>query len=275
MKKLLLALMCLLCTTASAMQFASQSVLVVDDRNNVLFEKQPDQIMPIASLTKLMTGMIVLDAHQDMNEMITITEADRDILKHSMSRVHIGSTITRADALQLALMSSDNRAAAALGRTYPGGLSAFQTAVNAKITELGLTNTTIIEPSGLSPYNVSTARDLVKIAIAASWYPEIVRMTTDTIKQINIRGRLANFKNTNRYVGTKDWVTHLSKTGYIEEAGRCLIMRITAGGKTAIMVLLNAGSSSARFQDALNIRRAMAGEEAPRPKAHKAKKRKK
>jgi D-alanyl-D-alanine endopeptidase (penicillin-binding protein 7) len=248
----------------AAVPFGSQSVLVIEDgTGKVLLEKNADQIVPIASLTKLMTAMVVLDARQDMHEMIAIEQRDVDIVKHSTSRVPVGSHITRADVLQLALMSSDNRAAASLARTFDGGPVAFKAAVRAKSAALGMTNPVIEEPTGLSPNNRSTAQDLVKMATAASTYPEISRITTESSDFININGRNVEYRNTNRLVGAKGWEIGLSKTGYTEEAGKCLIMRITSAGKNATLVLLNAKASSARIMDALNIRRFISGEEAP------------
>jgi D-alanyl-D-alanine carboxypeptidase/D-alanyl-D-alanine endopeptidase (penicillin-binding protein 7) len=210
-----------------------------------------------------MTAMVVLDAHQDMNEPIEIEKEDVDMLKHSTSRVPVGATIPRRDVLQLALMSSDNRAAAALARTYPGGIEAFRAAVKRKIAALGMTQTVIEEPTGLSPHNRSTAADLVKMATAASNYAEITRITTSSKDLINIKGREVEYHNTNRLVGAKGWDIGLSKTGYTQEAGRCLIMRVKAAGKNATMVLLNAGASSVRILDALNIRRHVLGDAGP------------
>lgn len=261
MKKLLLILLWMISSSVSASHFGSQSVLVIEDGTGKLWaEKNATEVMPIASLTKLMTGMVVLDAQQDMNELITITDADVDTLKHSRSRVWVGSQITRGELLQLALMSSDNRAASALARTYPGGLPGFVIAARNKCMMLGMSNTTIVEASGLHPGNVSTAYDLLKMSHAASTYPEIVQITTTKTSVIHMSGKPVNFKNTNRLLDTGGWDIHLSKTGYTEEAGRCFIMRIVAGGKSAFMVLLNAGASSIRIQDALKIRRLLAGE---------------
>jgi serine-type D-Ala-D-Ala endopeptidase (penicillin-binding protein 7) len=264
MKKLFAAVLLSISSAAAiAVPFGSQSVLVVeDDTGKVLLEKNAGAIVPIASLTKLMTAMVILDARQDMNELIEIDRSDVDTLKHSSSRVPVGASIPRGDVLQLALMSSDNRAAAALGRTYPGGLPAFKAAVRRKIAVLGMSNTVIEEPTGLSPNNRSTAADLVKMAQAASHYKEITDRTTDAKNLVSINSREVEFHNTNRLVGAKGWDIGLSKTGYIQEAGRCLIMSIKAGGKNATMVLLNAGASSARILDALNIRRFITGEEA-------------
>lgn len=261
-KKLFATVLVTFSAAAFAVPFGSQSVLVVeDDTGKVLLEKNADAVVPIASLTKLMTAMVVLDAKLDMDEPIEIDSADVDRLKFSSSRVAVGTTLPRRDVLHLALMSSDNRAAAALARTYPGGNDAFKAAVRRKIHALGMTHTAIEEPTGLSPHNRSNAGDLVKMAKASTAYPEIVRMTTETKDVFDIKGREVNFRNTNRLVGADGWDIGLSKTGYTSEAGRCLIMNITAAGKKATLVLLNAGASSARVMDALNIRRFMTGDE--------------
>lgn len=263
MKKLLIAaLLSTASAAAVALPLGSQSVLVVDDAGKVLVEKNADAIVPIASLTKLMTAMVVLDARPDMDEKIAIDRSDVDVLKHSTSRVPVGGVISRRDVLQLALMSSDNRAAASLARTYPGGTDAFKRAVKAKIAALGMEHTVIEEPTGLSPHNRSNAEDLVKMAAAAAKYPEIARITTSAKDTVEISGRDVGFHNTNRLVGAKGWDIGLSKTGYTNEAGRCLIMRIKSAGKSATMVLLNAKASSARVLDALNIRRFLNGEPA-------------
>ena len=247
---------------AFAVPFGSQSVLVVeDDTGKVLLEKNATDVVPIASLTKLMTAMVILDAKQDMNELIEIDRSDVDTLKHSSSRVPVGASIPRADVLQLALMSSDNRAAASLARTYPGGHQAFKEAVRRKAAALGMRQTHIEEPTGLSPNNRSTAGDLIKMANAAAGYPEITQRSTDAKNIININGRGVEYRNTNRLVGAKGWDIGLSKTGYTREAGRCLIMSIKVAGKNATMVLLNASASSARILDALNVRRFITGEE--------------
>jgi serine-type D-Ala-D-Ala endopeptidase (penicillin-binding protein 7) len=264
MKKLFAAVLMSFSAAAMAVPFGSQSVLVVeDDTGKVLLEKNASAVVPIASLTKLMTAMVVLDAKQDMDEPIEIEKADVDIIKHSTSRVPVGATIPRRDVLQLALMSSDNRAAASLARTYPGGAEAFKAAVKRKIAALGMTQTSIEEPTGLNPANRSTAEDLIKMAHAAARYPEITRITTDPKDLINIKGREVEYHNTNRLVGAKGWDIGLSKTGYTQEAGRCLIMKVKTAGKNATLVLLNAGASSVRVLDALNIRRYVLGDNTP------------
>jgi D-alanyl-D-alanine endopeptidase (penicillin-binding protein 7) len=265
MKKLLVsAFIALGASAAGAVSLGSQSVLVIEDgTGKILLEKNANAVVPIASLTKLMTAMVVLDAKPDMDAPISIDKGDVDMLKHSTSRVPVGATISRRDVLQLALMSSDNRAAASLGRTYPGGVAAFRAAVKAKIAALGMSQTVIEEPTGLSPNNKSTASDLVKMAQAASAYPEIARITTDARDIVKINGRGVEYHNTNRLVGAKGWDIGLSKTGYTEEAGRCLIMRIKSAGRNATLVLLNARASSVRVLDAMNIRRFIAGDESP------------
>jgi D-alanyl-D-alanine endopeptidase (penicillin-binding protein 7) len=264
MKKLIATLLMTMSAGAMAATFGSQSVLVVEDETGkVLLEKNSTAVVPIASLTKLMTAMVVLDSKPDMDEPIAIDKVDVDMLKHSTSRVPVGAKISRADVLQLALMSSDNRAAASLARTFPGGPVAFKEAVKAKIAALGMTQTVIEEPTGLSPNNKSTAADLVKMAVAASAYPEITRITTDAKDIVTINGRGVEYHNTNRLVGAKGWDIGLSKTGYTQEAGRCLIMRIKSAGKNATLVLLNARASSVRVVDAMNIRRFISGDETP------------
>jgi serine-type D-Ala-D-Ala endopeptidase (penicillin-binding protein 7) len=276
LKKTLAILLMSLASAAIAVPLGSQSAMVVEDgTGKILLEKNANVVAPIASLTKLMTAMVVLDSKPDMDELINIDKNDVDQLKHSTSRVPVGAAIRRADVLQLALMSSDNRAAAALGRTYPGGQSAFARAVNAKIRALGMSHTVIEEPTGLSPNNRSTAADLIKMATAAAKYPDISRITTDAKDTININGRRVEYHNTNRLVGAKGWDIGLSKTGYTEEAGRCLIMRIKSAGKNATLVLLNARASSARVMDAMNIRRFITGDAAeaqvamPPPRHHR------
>jgi serine-type D-Ala-D-Ala endopeptidase (penicillin-binding protein 7) len=262
MKKLLAAVvMSITASAALALPFGSHSVLVIEDgTGKVLLEKNADQVVSIASLTKLMTAMVVLDSGQDMNELIAIDRSDVDVVKHSTSRVPVGGRISRADVLSLALMSSDNRAAASLARTFKGGPEGFKAAVRAKIAALNMNSTVIEEPTGLSPNNKSTAQDLVKMAAAAATYPEIAQMTTEKSDLINISGRNVEYRNTNRLVGANGWEIGLSKTGYTDEAGKCLIMQIKSAGKNATLVLLNAKASSTRIMDALSIRRFISGE---------------
>jgi D-alanyl-D-alanine carboxypeptidase/D-alanyl-D-alanine endopeptidase (penicillin-binding protein 7) len=259
-RKIIVALLMSSATAAMAVPLGSQSVLVVEEgTGKILLEKNANSVVPIASLTKLMTAMVVLDARQNMDELIAIDKSDVDTFKFSTSRVPVGGVISRRDMLQLALMSSDNRAAHSLARTFPGGEAGFRAAVNNKIRALGMVNTRIEEPTGLSPNNRSSATDLVKMAKAAAAYPEIARMSTDAHDNIRIGKREVRFNNTNRLVGAKGWDVGLSKTGYTEEAGRCLIMNIKAAGKNATLVLLNAKASSVRIMDALSIRRLVSG----------------
>jgi len=237
---------------------AKHAVVLEDSSGRVLMEKNADVVVPIASLTKLMTAMVVLDAQPDMNEKIRIADADVDTLKHSASRVKVGAEMTRLAALKLALMSSENRAAAALARTYPGGLERFKLAVQAKIRNLGLVRTAINEPTGLSPSNTSTAMEVAKIANAAARYPEISRITSDKKDIVPVSGRPRELHNTNSLVGAKGWDILLSKTGYTEEAGRCLTMRMRSGGKPITLVLLDADGSAHRQRDAAKIRQSLA-----------------
>jgi D-alanyl-D-alanine endopeptidase (penicillin-binding protein 7) len=244
---------------ATALPFGAQHAIVInDDSGAVLLEKNAGTIVPIASLTKLMTAMVILDSKPNMEEAISIQAEDIDTLKHSASRVPVGATLPRKEVLQLALMSSDNRAAASLARTYPGGHPAFVKAVAKKIQALGMSNTTIKEPTGLNPENTSTAADLAKMALAASKYKEISNITTDSGDEIALKGRNVAFHNTNRLVGKLGWDILLSKTGFTNEAGHCLIMRIKQAGKNATLVLLNA-PGGATFADARNIRQFLTG----------------
>lgn len=246
----------LMCSNSFALPLNSQHAIVIsDDTGQVLLEKSADAVVPIASLTKLMTAMVVLDSKPKMDEMISIQTSDVDTLKHSKSHVPVGTTLPRKEILRLALMSSDNRAAAALARTYPGGAEAFVQAVQRKTNLLGMSHTTIQEPTGLSPQNTSTASDLAKMAVAAARYPDIADITTDSADQFKMNGRKVTFRNTNRLVGSPGWDVLLSKTGFTLEAGHCLIMRIQQAGKHATLVLLNATANSSRNFDARAIRK--------------------
>jgi D-alanyl-D-alanine carboxypeptidase/D-alanyl-D-alanine endopeptidase (penicillin-binding protein 7) len=261
LKKTLIALLLSCSASAFALPFSSQHALVFEEESGkILLEKNADTIVPIASLTKLMTAMVVLDAKLDMDELISIDDSDVDRLKNSSSRVPVGATLPRKTVLELALMSSDNRAAAALARTYPGGNAAFLAAVRQKMEALDMHHTTIGEPTGLSPDNRSTAADLLKMATAASHYPEIAQITTTTDDMIDMNGRSVQYRNTNRLVGREGWDVLLSKTGFTREAGRCLIMRVEAAGKHVILVLLNAKEGAARMLDAENIQRYVTGQ---------------
>ncbi|MDN3919343.1 serine hydrolase [Roseateles violae] len=236
----------------------ARHVLVLEDGSGrVVLAKDADAVVPIASLTKLMTAMVVLDAKLDPLEKLTIERDDVDTLKHSASRLRVGAEMSRLDALKLALMASENRAAAALARTFPGGSAAFALAMQAKIRSLGLSRTTLADPTGLSPANLSTATEVAKITAAAARYPEIVRITSDKTTKVPISGRPRELHNTNRLVGAKGWDIQLSKTGYTEEAGRCLTMRMESRGRGFTVVMLDADGSAQRLRDALRIRQSL------------------
>lgn len=255
-----LALLVTVTLPVAAMPLGSKHAIVVDESTGqVLFEKNATDIVPIASLTKLMTAMVVLDAHPDMHEQIEITEEDVDTLKFSSSRVPVGAVLPRHTLLELALMSSDNRAAHALARTYPGGMKNFLAAVRNKSYALNLRRTNIEEPTGLSPFNTSTANDLAKLTMAAARYPEIERITTVSGDLIEVDGSPRHYHNTNRLVGDKNWNILLSKTGFTKEAGRCIVMRVRAAGRDAIMVLLNARATANRTADANMLHRFLTG----------------
>ncbi|MGE5468534.1 MAG: serine hydrolase [Ignavibacteria bacterium] len=261
-KNLLAAVLIGTMASASAAPLLSKHVLVVeDDSGQVLYQRNANATVPIASITKLMTAMVVLDSNPDMDELISIDNPDIATRMRSHSRLPVGAMMPRRTVLQLALMSSDNRAAQSLANAYPGGMDAFLAAVAAKEQELGMTQTHIEEPTGLSPNNRSTPSDLVKMARAAAEYPDIARITTDSGDVVDVNGRPLEYHNTNRLVGKKGWEDILlSKTGTTNAAGRCLVMRMQAAGKTVTMVLLNARAGAARFLDAMKLRSLVSGE---------------
>lgn len=237
----------------------AKHVLVVDDTTGkVLMSRDADAVVPIASLTKLLTAMVVLDAKLDPNEKLRITNDDVDTLKHSRSRVRVGTQMTRQAALEMALMESENRAAFALARTFPGGDAGFEKAMHAKIRALGLTRTSITDPTGLSPANTSTATEMAAITAAAARYAEIERITSVKKAKVPVDGRPRELHNTNRLVGAKGWNILVSKTGYTEEAGRCLAMRMMNGKRPITVVLLDADGSAQRLRDAALIRKSLA-----------------
>lgn len=238
--------------------FSSNSLLVVNQNTGeIKLSKNAEAQLPIASITKLMTAMVVLDADLSMNEMVTITGEDLDRIKGTGSRLPIGTTFSRDDMLKLALMSSENRAAYALSRHYPGGRPAFVRAMNAKALSLGLMHTQFSEPTGLSPQNKSTAHDLYQLVAAAYQYPFIRQATTTTEYEITIAGRKRPllYKNTNVLVRKGEWNIGLSKTGYINEAGRCLVMQATVANEPLMIVLLDAAGTNKRTGDANMIRK--------------------
>lgn len=236
---------------------SNRALIVNQNTGEVIYAKNTDIQSPIASITKLMTAMVVLDAQQPLDEIIDISANDVDTIKGTRSRLPVGTSLSRSDMLQLALMSSENRAAFALSSNYPGGRDAFVRAMNAKGLSIGLTHTRFVEPTGLMYQNVSTAEDLSRLVAAAYQYPEIRYATTSTSYEIQLDGRSkpVEFKNTNSLVRSGEWEIGLSKTGYINEAGRCLVMQATMAGEPIIMVLLDAGGSNKRTGDAIRVRK--------------------
>ncbi len=236
----------------------SSGVLVLDpNTGQTLFAKNADQVTPIASITKLMTAMVVLDSKLTLEEPIEIGTEDIDLLKNTRSRLPIGSHFRRDDLLRLALMASDNRAASALGRNYPGGISAFVTAMNAKALTLGLTQTHYVDSSGLSPANVSSPQDLAKLVAAAAKYALIKEYSTTGAVNVTLPDgkRKINFVNTNQLVRSSDWQIGLSKTGYINEAGKCLVMQAMIANQPVVIVLLDSWGRLTRVGDANRIRK--------------------
>ena len=240
------------------LQLKSGSALVMDiNTGKTLYQKNPAQVRPIASLTKLMTALVVLDARQNLNQTLTIDQNDRDNLKHTYSRVRFGTKVSRRDALHLALMSSENRMASALARHYPGGRSAFIRAMNNKARQLGMRNSRFYDSTGLSTRNVSTARDLAKLITAAYRQPLIRQFTQDTNKEMRFSTPAYSlmFNNTNPLVKNPDWDVRLSKTGYTDEAGRCLLMRAKPDRQELAIVLRNAVGKRTPIGDANRIRK--------------------
>lgn len=240
----------------------SASALVLDQQTGEsLVQKRAEEVLPIASLTKLMTAMVLLDAKPDMNERITVLEEDKDTLRHSKSRLPVGTCLTRREALLLALMASENRAAHALGRTFPGGLEAFVAAMNAKARDLGLKETRYEDPAGLSGGNVSCARDLARVVDEAHHYALIRAFSTRAGSTVRSGRRDIEFHNTNLLLQSSRWHIGLSKTGYIDESGQCLVMQAQLAQRPVLIVLLDANGKHSRFDDANRIRQWMEGPE--------------
>ena len=236
----------------------SSSALVLDaDTGEVVIDKNADAVTPIASITKLMTAMVILDRGLDLNQRIVISREDTDSLKGTRSRLRPGNILTRGELLLIALMASENRAAAALGRTYPGGLEPMVAAMNAKAAALDMRDSRFVDPTGLSPNNVSSARDLVKLVRAAHEYSQIREFSTKdrAIVRVSDRGRPLSYHNTNGLVRAHRWDVELSKTGYISEAGRCLVMRVKLASKDLIVVLLDSWGRQSRIGDANRIKK--------------------
>lgn len=240
------------------LKLASVSALAMDAQSGeLLFEKHANLRMPIASITKVMTAMVVLDGGQSLREKIRFTEQDRDAINHYFSRIRVGSELPRGEVLQLALMSSENLAAAALANNYPGGAKQFVSAMNAKAAALGMSNTHFVDSSGLSPKNVSTARDLAKMVAAAAKYPEIQQYSTTAVHTANFsrpRYKLA-YVNTNPLLRYERWDAALSKTGYLDLAGRCLVMQTDVDGRPVVLVMLDSFGKSSPIGDAGRIKR--------------------
>ena len=242
--------------TDDPLSLRSNVAFVLDQNSSeVLFEKNANVALPIASITKLMTGLVVVEAGQDLNETLTITNADVDRLKYSSSRLPVGARMTRNNLLHIALMSSENRAAAALGRNYPGGTPAFVAAMNAKAKELGMHDTRYVDSSGLSSQNVSSARDLAKLVAFAHQKPLLRQYSTDPNWVVEASGRPMRYANTNYLVALPDWNIGLQKTGFINEAGRCLVMQAMIQGRNVIMVFLDSKGKMSRTADAGRMRR--------------------
>lgn len=234
----------------------SNVAYVVDQASSkVLFEKNSNVSLPIASITKLMTSLVVVEANQDLNELIEITTDDIDKEKGTGSRLKIGAKLSRSDMLHIALMSSENRAASALGRNYPGGLPAFVNAMNAKAHQLGMSETHYVDSSGLSSQNRASAKDLVKLVNAAYQHPVIREYSTDSKYVVNPGGRQLEYGTSNKLVSNPAWEIGLQKTGYIAEAGRCLVMQAMIEGRAIVMVFLDSKGKYSRLADAGRIKK--------------------
>ncbi len=242
-------------SSADLLNLKSSVALVIDQNTNeVLFSKNDKAVLPIASLTKLMTGLVISGAHLPMEEMIEITQDDVDTEKGSSSRLRVGTVLSRGELLHLALMSSENRAANALGRSFPGGAAVFVQLMNAKARSLGMLSTAYVEPTGLSSKNQSSAHDLVKLVDVAYGDPMLREFTTSPGYQVAVGKRTLQYNNTNRLVKNPAWDIGLQKTGYISEAGRCLVMQTKVAGRSLIMVFLDSAGKLSRLGDAERVR---------------------
>ena len=239
-----------------ALELKSSVALVIDqDTQEVLFSKNHNAVLPIASITKLMTGVIITGARLPMDEIITVTQDDIDTEKGSRSRLKVGASLTRGELLHLALMSSENRAAHALGRTYPGGMASFVNLMNAKAKMLGMVDTRYVEPTGLSSRNQSSAQDLATLVSAAHADPVLRELSTSKGYEVAVDGRTLQYNNTNRLIKNPEWDIGLQKTGYISEAGQCLVMQTRIAGRKLIMVFLDSAGKLSRLGDAERVRR--------------------
>lgn len=233
----------------------SSSVLVIDQSDStVLMSRHSDVAAPIASITKLMTALVVLDAKQSLTQPLEITSAETDLPRGGASRLSVGTVLTRADLMHLALMSSENRAAHALGVNYPGGLPAVVRAMNAKAAALGMTTAHFVDPTGLSSDNVASPEDLSKLVIAASHNPSIREYSTDQRYTVRVRRHLVEFHNTDNLVANPTWNIVVQKTGYITEAGKCLVMEAVIEGRNVVIVLLDSAGKLTRVADAKRVK---------------------
>jgi len=250
--------------TPDPLSLKSSVALVVDqDTGEVIFSKNPQAVLPIASITKLMTALVVTEAELPLDEVLTVTQADVDVEKHSPSRLRVGTRLTRGEMMHLALMSSENRAAHALGRGYPGGLQAFVKAMNSKAQELGMTGTRYVDPTGLSSGNQSNARDLAVLVEAAYQYDLIRTLSTSPEHYVAVGPRELRYRNSNRLVTSPQWSIGLQKTGYIAEAAGCLVMQAELAGRKFIMVLLDSAGHYSRIADAERLRHWLTGDANP------------
>ncbi len=233
----------------------SSSVLIIDPSDSsVLYSRNSDVAAPIASITKLMTALVVLDAHQSMGEPLEITQAETELPKTNFSRLTVGTVLTRGDMMHLALMSSENRAAHALGTYYPGGVPALVRAMNAKAQALGMTSAHFDDPTGLSSENVASPADLSKLVVAASRNATIREYSTDKSYTVRVRRRLLEFHNTDNLVANPTWKIIVQKTGYISEAGKCLVMEAVIEGRNVVIVLLDSLGKYTRVADAKRVK---------------------
>jgi D-alanyl-D-alanine endopeptidase (penicillin-binding protein 7) len=239
---------------------ASAAIAIDRQAGTVLFAKNEEAVLPIASLTKMMTALVLMDAKLPMDAEIQVTAEDVDTERNSRSRLRVGTVLTRSEALHLALMSSENRAAHALGRTYPGGISAFVDAMNRKAKQLGMAQSTFVDPTGLSNRNQSSVRDLATLASAAARHELLRDYSTTRERQVTLGGRNLRYLNSNRLVKNPKWDIALQKTGYIVEAGQCVAMVTRVEGRDVVMVLLDAGSKRDRSGDAERLRKAIAAQ---------------
>jgi D-alanyl-D-alanine endopeptidase (penicillin-binding protein 7) len=241
---------------ADPLDLKSSVALVMDqDTNEVLFAKNSQAVLPIASITKLMTALVVVEAGQSLDEKLTISDEDIDTEKRTQSRLAVGTTLTRGEMMHLALMSSENRAANALGRHYPGGLEVFVAAMNQKAQALGMSDTHYVEPTGLSSRNQSSARDLAALVKFAHEFPLLRELSTSREHQVALGRRQVQFHSTNGLLSSKSWEIGLQKTGFINEAGRCLVMQARMAGRKVIMVLLDSTGKYSRIGDAERVRK--------------------